>query len=846
MTRRIEIPELSLVMLIGISGSGKSTFARKHFLSTEVISSDMARGLVSDDENDQSATPDAFDVLQFIAGKRLDRGKIAVIDATSIQPAARRELVDLAKAHDVLTVAIVIDTPLAECIARTEARPDRNFGAEVVRRQAATMKRGIKGLGREGIRHVHTVKGDELDDVEIVRTKLFNDLRHEHGPFDVIGDVHGCLSELEELLTTLGWVITRDEKGRATSAAHPAQRRAVFLGDLVDRGPDTPGVLRLVMGMVADGTAFAVTGNHEAKLVRALGGRAVTVSHGLQDSLDQLAREEEGFAEHARTWMDSLVAHYVLDDGKLVVAHAGLIEKYHGRASGRVRSFALYGDTTGETDEYGLPVRLPWANDYRGRATVLYGHTPTPRAEWINNTMCLDTGCVFGGALTALRYPERDVVSVAAHETYYEPVRPLNPPVQQREPGLLDIDDVLGAGGVETTLAGRVAIRPENAAPALEVMARFAVAPQWLLYLPPTMSPVPASSVEGVLEHPVDAFAAFRKDGVDRVICEEKHMGSRAIAVIARDADAARRRFDERGERLGVVYTRSGREAFAGDLGAELVERVRAAVEKAGLFEELNTDWIALDAELLPWSAKARGLLRSQYAQVGAAARSSMPVALQALAAATARGLDVAALAEATRRRAHNAEQFVDAYRRYCWPTDGLDGVRLAVFQVLGAEGESFEARPHAWHMEVADRLVLADPELFQTTRRIEVDLADDSSRVEGARWWEALTASGGEGMVVKPAANLDPARAKPTQPGIKVRGAEYLRIIYGADYLDRDALKRLKGRSVARKRSLALREYALGIEGMRRAAAGEPLWRVHQCAFGVLALESEPVDPRL
>lgn len=846
MTRRIDIPELALVMLVGISGSGKSTFAKRHFLNTEVLSSDTARGLVSDDENDQSATKDAFEVVHYLAGKRLARGKLVVIDATNIQPAARKSLVEVARAHDVLPVAIIFDVPQKVCLERTLARGDRHFGAEVVKRQAATMRGNLKNLSREGIRQSHTLSAAEMDDVEIVRTKLYSDLRHEDGPFDVIGDIHGCRAELETLLSKLGYIVIKDDDGRAVDAVHPDGRRVVLVGDLVDRGPDTPGVLRLAMGMVREGHAFVVSGNHEAKLARALGRGNVTVSHGLQDSLDQLAEQSDEFVADARQWMDGLISHYVLDGGRLVVSHAGLIEKYHGRASARVRAFCLYGDTTGETDDYGLPVRYPWANEYRGKAMVLYGHTPVPIAEWVNNTMCLDTGCVFGGTLTALRYPEREVVSVPAERMYYEPTRPLVLPVEEREPGLLDIDDVLGTSGVETSLAGRVSVRPENAAPALEVMSRFAIAPSWLVYLPPTMSPVEASSVEGRLEHPADAFATFRKHKVERVICEEKHMGSRAVVVIARNLDAARRRFGELGERTGVVYTRTGREFFTGDLGVELVRQVTAAAERAGLFDELDTDWLALDAELLPWSAKAQGLLRAQYAQVGAAARASMPVVLGALDAAAGRGIDVEALRARIAGRDVNAQLFVDAYRRYCWPVDGLHGVQLAVFQVLAADGATFEEREHAWHMEVSDRLVAADGTLFRATRRTYANLSSEEECAAASAWWEELTATGGEGMVVKPALNLDTSRGQPTQPGIKVRGAEYLRIIYGPDYLDLDHLSTLKKRSVGRKRSLAAREYALGIEGLRRAAAGEPLWRVHECAFSVLALESEPVDPRL
>ncbi len=281
-------------------------------------------------------------------------------------------------------------------------------------------------------------------------------------------------------------------------------------------------------------------------------------------------------------------------------------------------------------------------------------------------------------------------------------------------------------------------------------------------------------------------------------------------------------------------------------MGAELVRRITVAAESAGLFDELGTDWLAFDAELLPWSAKAQGLLRAQYAQVGAAARASMPVALDALAAASARGVDVEAIRSRFAARDANVQRFVDAYRRYCWPVDGLDGVQLAVFQVLAAEGATFEEREHAWHLDIADRLVAADSALFRTTRRTYATLDSDEECAAASAWWEELTRAGGEGMVVKPALNLDTTRSQPTQPGLKVRGPEYLRIIYGPDYLDAGHLATLKKRSVGRKRSLASREYALGIEGLRRAAAGEPLWRVHECAFSVLALESEPTDPRL
>ncbi|OZG27493.1 polynucleotide kinase-phosphatase [Williamsia sp. 1138] len=828
----LSIPELSLVVLVGTSGSGKSTFAATHFAPTEVVSSDACRAMVSDDPNDQAATSDAFALLEYIAGKRLDRGRLTVIDATNVQPSSRKSLLALAKDHDVLPVAIVLDLPIAVSAERNASRPDRDFGTHVIKRQHDQLRRSLRSLKREGFRTIHVLDSAEaVAEASIVRTRLFNDQREQHGPFDVIGDVHGCREELETLLVSLGYVITRDGSGRPVDASHPAGRRAIFVGDLVDRGPDSPGVLRLVMGMVRSGSALCVSGNHEAKLVRALGRKDVKPTHGLQETLDQLASEDESFVSDVRRFCDGLVAHYVLDDGKLVVAHAGLKEKYHGRASGRVRAFALYGDTSGETDEFGMPVRYPWADDYRGSAMVLYGHTPVPETEWINNTMCLDTGCVFGGALTALRYPEREVVSVPATATHYEPVRPLAPPDRDLE--VLTLTDILGHRVIETEHMGRLSLREENAAGALEVMSRFAIAPAQLIYLPPTMSPVDSSSRDGVLEYPDEAFSHYAKRAVDRVICEEKHMGSRAIVRVSVDGS-------------GVIYSRTGRAFFDADRQTEVLNRIADAVAEAGIWTELGASWLLLDTEILPWTAKAEAMVRSQYAKVGAAATAAVPATIGVLEAAAARGADVGDLLARTRSRADNAQRFVDSYRHYVQPIDNALGIQVAPFQVLASDAGTYEKHDHLWHLDIADRLVHNDPELFRSTRRLVVDTADETSLAAGVEWWEDLTANGGEGMVVKPLNNLVRGPKGLAQPGLKVRGPEYLRIIYGADYTDPSTLSRLKQRNLGHKRSMALREYALGLESIRRAVAGEPVWRVHQCVFGVLAMESEPVDPRL
>ncbi|MCX4237030.1 MULTISPECIES: polynucleotide kinase-phosphatase [Streptomyces] len=856
--RTLPVTDLSLVVLIGASGSGKSTFARRHFKPTEVISSDFCRGLVADDENDQSASKDAFDVLGYIAGKRLAAGRRTVVDATSVQSDSRKQLIELARKHDVLPIAIVLDVPEEVCVARNAARTDRaGVPRRVIQRHVRELRRSLRHLEREGFRKVHVLRGaEEAESAEVRTEKRYNDLTHLTGPFDIIGDVHGCSAELESLLAKLGYV----------DGVHPDGRTAVFVGDLVDRGPDSPGVLRRVMSMVGSGNALCVPGNHENKYGRHLRGRTVQPTHGLAETIAQMERESDEFRQQVREFVDGLVSHYVLDGGGLVVCHAGLPEKYHGRTSGRVRSHALYGETTGETDEFGLPVRYPWAEDYRGRAAVVYGHTPVPEATWLNNTICLDTGAVFGGKLTALRWPERELVDVPAEKVWYEPARPLASEAPGgREGRPLDLADVSGRRVVETRHAGRVSVREENAAAALEVMSRFAVDPRLMPYLPPTMAPTATArreaaggaADEGFLEHPAEAFEQYRSDGVARVVCEEKHMGSRAVALVCRTAETARERFGATTGVTGALYTRTGRPFFAepaeGSAGGvslteEVLGRVREAATEAGLWEELATDWLLLDAELLPWSLKASGLLRSQYAAVGAAAGAVFPSALGALEGAAARGVEVGDLLTGQRERAADAAAFTDAYRRYCWPTTGLEGVRLAPFQILATQGRSLAAVPHDEQLALIDRLVTADASgLLGTTRRLFVDTADPASVRAGVDWWLEMTGRGGEGMVVKPVQALArTAKGRLVQPGIKCRGREYLRIIYGPEYTRPENLDRLRGRSLDHKRSLALREYALGLESLDRLAEGEPLWRVHEAVFGVLALESEPVDPRL
>ena len=398
----LTVPDPSLVVLVGAARAGQSTFAARHFAPEEVVS----RATFGDEE-------------AFLAAlrARLSGGLLAVADTDAARPALRAPLMALAREFDLGATALVLDLPRPLLEARG-ADPATAVA------QVAELRRTLPHLGAERFGTVHVLRSpEEVDAAEVRRVPLPPDRRELRGPFDFIGDVHGCLPELRELLGHLGY-----REGAAGLWTPPPGRTAVFLGDLTDRGPDSAGTLRLVMAMVRAGAALCVRGNHDEKLARALEGRKVSPAHGLGDTLAGLEVAGPDFRAEVRAFLEALPAHLVLDGGRVVAAHAGLPERYQGRDSSRARRFALYGDVNGQTDECGLPVRGDWAASYGGAALVVYGHTPHAAPRWLGHTLNLDTGCAFGGQLSALRYPELEVLGVPARAVYAEPARPLPEP----------------------------------------------------------------------------------------------------------------------------------------------------------------------------------------------------------------------------------------------------------------------------------------------------------------------------------------------------------------------------------------------------------------------------------
>lgn len=325
-------------------------------------------------------------------------------------------------------------------------------------------------------------------------------------------------------------------------------------------------------------------------------------------------------------------------------------------------------------------------------------------------------------------------------------------------------------------------------------------------------------------------------------------MGSRGIVVVTRDGETSKRRFgiDDQG-RGGCVYTRTGRRFFDDEAREQaILDRVRAAFDASALWGTLKTDWACLDCEIMPWNAKGAGLISRHFTPVATAGRMGLRQAVEALERATERDPEShEKLLETMRDRRRMTELYDAAYSRYNWPVESIEDLKIAPFHLMATEGAVHADKSHHWHMATIEALADHDP-ILQATDRLTVDVKDKNQVENAAAWWTDRTDAGGEGMVVKPLEFVTRTAQGIIAPALKCRGREYLRIIYGPEYTREDQMVRLRKRTTGRKMAMALREFALGIESLELFIKHAPLRRVHQAAFGVLALESEPLDPRL
>lgn len=834
----IALPDPSLVLVVGARGAGKTTFVRRFFEPSEIVSLDECRRMVGDTADTPSN--DALELFHTIVQNRLHSGKFVVIDGDHGNADLRRSLTTLAKRHHLFAIAIALKLDERICVERNASRSDGAVSPYDVKRGAESVRKFVESSVREGIREIYVLDSPEaVERAVITRRKLWTDKRHDSGPFDIIGDVHGCAGELEALLELLGYKVSWGETfPHGVQVLPPEGRRVIFLGDLIDRGPRVVDSLRLAMSMVESGAAICVPGNHEVKLLRKLRGKTVSITHGLAETLAEFEKMPPSFHEEVAAFIDKLVGHYVLDDGRLCVVHAGIKHNMQGRSSSAAREFGLYGDTTGETDEYGLPVRHEWANEYHGKAAVVYGHTPMLTAEWLNNTICIDTGCVFGGALTALRYPEREIISIPAAKRYFEPKKPLVARVSQA--GAMDEAppdqglsvDVLRAGGViKTRFRYDIAI-PEEAhlLAVVETLSRFGVDPRWFVYVPPSSSPVDPSSKPGILEHPEDAWAYYRRQGVSDIVCQEKLPGTRVVVIVCRNESTARTVFGTTDGRAGIVYSRTGRNIFS-DRNAEeaWMQRLRTAAEKAKIFDEYGAFFI-FEATLIvpaPPPVETRDELTYDALQ-------------ETIAQAMARGIDMGAFATRIENRRHRLADRAQMLARRAQENAEAKWPRLAPLQMLATHEVSYFDRPHAEHKTLFEKLEQADETLFVPRASFELDLNTQANVDEALKIWEEWLAQGKVGMIVKPRLFRRNSRPGFILPALECHGPEALRLHYGPEYDLESNMERLRRRSLSALRFRAIEQFVLGMESVARFVENEPLSRVHACICVALGLDGQ------
>ncbi|NHC42066.1 polynucleotide kinase-phosphatase [Bacillus sp. MM2020_1] len=865
MMTKITLPHAGIILLVGPSNSGKTTLLNQliqeqQIFSTEVVSSNQFRALVSDvefidwnrrpkNEADslfyeyQQISKEAFEAMDYIIAKRCRLNKLTFIDATHLRDYEREKYLQMAKRYHVPAIAIVLNLAETELLRRDLAR-DFPRGKNRIKLQYQHFKKMLRSIKKEGFRRCYIFGEEELQVLNVSRLENPLLIDVDNG-FDIIGDIHGCFEEFSELLSELGY--HENEEGYFI---HPEGRKILSLGDVMSRGPRSIETLQFFQKHVTAGLAYMIDSNHGWKIARWLDGKNVKLAHGDENVKAEFDEYESKFGkdeterlkEQIRDLLLEAKSHYVIRKNGVNVAvavHAGIKDHYIGKQSPRISDFCRYGDTDG-IDDRGKPIRKDWSIAHQSSELILWGHDPRTQPILVNNTLNIDQGVVFGGSLTAYRFPERYLVSVKAKADYANvPDNPLKE-LESKRLAPPNISKFLDGYSVLTEQYGEIALYADSTKSALDDLSHYTLPLEEIVYLPPTMSPTPKpSSLPGYLEHPSDAFDYYQANGVDTMIVEKKHMGSRGILFLFKNKQVAKEYIGR--ETLGSIYTRTGRAFFKKELEEQILQVLNE--DLSSYFEKYNTNFVLMDAEILPWNLKAKELIMNQYAHVGEMALFDRSKLREQLMKAAANGKDVGSWLEETDEKIHNALVFNEVYQKYCWETEGLAGIQIAPFHTIAHSNETFFSQPHTWHMEKNKEFSNMSNLFVETEYRV---VNDEESMKAAIEWWEEMTEDGHEGFVVKPESYVARHKGKILQPAIKVRGRKYLHIIYGIDYLQPENLARLKQRNAGKKQRNALKEFALGVEAVNRFVRRESLERYHECVLGVLALESDPIDPRL
>ncbi|MBK3495945.1 polynucleotide kinase-phosphatase [Viridibacillus sp. YIM B01967] len=862
----IKIPHAGIVIMIGASNSGKSTLLRKWIadgllLPSEVVSSDHFRQMLGDTdfidwtigrsveevdslyETYQKISSEAFHMMEETVEARCRLNKVTFIDATHIHPDDRGKYIQMAKRVGVPITALLLDTALETLLSRDLER-EKPRGKNKVKKQYNQLKKEKRFIKKEEYARIYVLKEGEEVTIERMSNPLLIDVAQG---IDIIGDIHACYDEMITLIEQLGY--TTNEDGLYV---HPEGRKLLSLGDIMSRGPESLKTMQFWMQHVNTDLAYMVDSNHGWKIARWLRGKTVKMAYGDEKFVEEMELYEQQNSEEATTLLKQqlenfLIAapsHYILTQNDIptaVCVHAGIKDEMIGKESRDIKDFSRYGETAGIASN-GRPIRLDWTVHHHNSLLVIWGHDPKPQPLIANRTVNIDQGVVFGGQLTALRYPEKTFIAVNAKQDYAEdPTNPLNEWEKKRlDPP--NITKLVNGYTVLTADLGEVEVLADYVQAAIDTTSHFTVPLEQLVYIPPTMSPTPKpSQLDDYLEHPQEAIDYFKSKGVTTLVAEKKHMGSRAVLLLFKNKEVALQKIGF--ATLGIIYSRTGRRFFERETEQQVVQSLNEELTAKGYFTKNDTDFVLLDAEIMPWNLKAKELIRSQYAHIAEQAILDRSKLLESLTQGMAARGDLAPWLSQMEEKLEHAEIFKEVFQKYCWNVDDVDAIQIAPFHVLAHSKQTFFGEPHTWHMKQNEAFAESSKWFVRTDYRI---ITDKTSEQEVVDWWTTITEQGHEGIVIKPEYFITKYKGQLIQPALKVRGRKYLNIIYGMDYTEPANLERLKQRNTGKKQRMALQEFTLGIEGIRRFVNNESLERIHESVLATLAMESTPVDPRL
>ena len=848
---KFEIFEFSLVMLLGPAGVGQTDFTQAHFSNYECLSPAAFQKMITAIDAD-GVSEEAYELLLKVLELRLKHRQLTCLNAPFLSSSEFGAIKKLAKKYHCRLVAVTFEKPLEDCLTANASNEKNPLPEHVIRIQHQKLSERVSYLGQEGFRQILRLKNDaDIAEAQIIRKKLRCDLQEENGPFDIIGDVHGCLEELLQLLAKLDYQIEKvadpQDPWRPYKGSHPQGRRLLFVGDFCDRGPDSPGVFQLVMSLHQLGLALCVPGNHDDKLARKSSGRSVSMKHGIVETLEQLESYPKDFQDAIAKFVKSLPSHLMLQNGELIVSHAGLKSSMHNRSSAEIHAFCIYGDTTGKKDEFGLPIRLNWAKNYNGTATIVYGHTPVPNAEWLNNTIDIDTGCVFGGKLTALRFPEKQLVEVPAIKEWVAPSRPLNwkpeaEVVVESDPAMDMI--MVGQQAGFSTRSGYVIRLEETAVQASLIhFTKYAVNPRWLLTLPTPYAPVSQAQTSGFLEHPAQVFEHYETNGVESLSVQFFESPIRVIMVVCKDEAAAFHRFGVGSEGVGRIYTAIGTPFFPSKRDEQdILRKMGFKFGEAGIWEKYDTKWMCLECEVRPFSKHAQTLVSSHFEEIQHAQKVQSDFMQRQLEEATESE-------NLLNLKSHLAKEktAINSFRKAIESISGdEDQVQFVPLQLLATEGKANAKKDQNWHRAQCEGLANLLPNLLQMPKFIEIDLASESDRRTAIETWLAECEGKSMGAIIRPIASYVEGTTELLQAGMIVRSQQYLRMLYGPFFDTTENLQVLENIDLAPVRGTRLRQFAFAVEALDNFVEQKDWSITFQAIFAVIGLASGIADSRL